>query len=411
FMLDEGESDGELVINGTGPGSPATDLLIPPGQSYASITLQNAANVIAQGAIELTGTLRLRGGARLSHPAQSEAGLSITAREVIVESGSAIDVTGRGYRGGSQAGNPLESGETIGFLPGAQPGTGGSHGGQGGAYTGNGGQATNPVYGDPKRPTRLGAGGGEWSGAGGAGGGAIRIVASDRVVVDGAIRADGRLSSGPASGAGAGGSVWITTQRLAGTGAISANGGQPASPGSAHTGGGGGRIAIEASFVDPNADLDGLRSVTAAGGDGFYGDGAAGTVFVQLAGDGDGRLFLDGVMAPGATQALATELPPIGPGIAAAVTADSLTVDGTLRPFTPGALVGLRLNPDLDQAESFEVADNTEDAITVVTPNERGVPFAAVAAAGRRYAGEWRFDRVTLRRGAFVEIADPLFVE
>src|SRR5690606_22976555 len=201
-----------------------------------------------------------------------------------------------------------------------------------------------------------------------------------------------------------------TTQRLAGSGAISANGGQPATPNGSHTGGGGGRIAIEAAFVDPNADLGGLRNVTAKGGDGFYGDGAAGTIFVRLAGDGEGRLFLDGVMAPGATQALATELPPIGPGIAAAVTADSLTVDGTLPPFTPGALAGLRLNPDLDQAESFEIAANTEDTITVVTPNERGVPFAAVAAAGRRYAGEWRFDRVTLRRGAFVEVADPVFV-
>ena len=61
------------MINGLGGGSPITDLIIPPGQSFDSITLQNGANVIAQGPIVLAETLRLRGDSRLAHPTASEA--------------------------------------------------------------------------------------------------------------------------------------------------------------------------------------------------------------------------------------------------------------------------------------------------------------------------------------------------
>jgi len=407
FLLGEGETGGELVLNGTGANSPVTDLIVPPGQSFASITLQNGANVIAQGAIDLTGTLRLRGNARLAHPTASETGLSITAREVIVESGSAIDVTGRGYLGGNKAGLG-ETAHTLGFAAGSQNGTGGSHGGVGGDYAGNGASIPTSVYGDSKRPNRLGAGGGGFSGPGGDGGGFIRLVVSDRLVVDGAIRANGGLSSGSASGEGAGGSVWIDTGRLAGTGTISADGGTQNNAN--HTGGGGGRVAIYAEFIDPNADLAGLRNVTTLGGDGFYGDAAAGTVYLHLPADADGTLFLDGVMPTGQTQPVATELPPIGPGVAAALTSDTLTVDGTLRAFTPNALVGLRLDPDLSQAEDFAIASNTADSITVVTPNENGVAFASVAALGASYAGAWHFDDVRFQRGGFLELADPIFV-
>jgi large repetitive protein len=407
FLLGEGETGGELVINGVGASSPITDLIIPPGQSFDSITLQNGANVIAQGPIVLTQTLRLRGNSRLAHPTASEAGLSINAREVIVESGSAIDVTGRGYLGGNKTGLG-ETGHALGFTEGSQNGTGGSHGGVGGDFSGNGASVPTPVYGDPKQPNRLGAGGGAWGGNGGDGGGFIRLVASDRLVVDGAIRANGGISSGSASGEGAGGSVWIDTGRLAGTGTISADGGT--TNGSSHVGGGGGRVAIHAQFVDPNADLAGLRNVTTLGGDGYYGDAAAGTVYLHLPADADGTLFLDGVMPAGQTQPVATELPPIGPGVAAAVTADTLTVDGTLRAFTPNALVGLRLNPNLAQAQDFAIASNTADTITVVTPNENGAAFASVATPGASYAGAWHLDDVRFRRGGFLELADPLFV-
>jgi len=406
FLLPEGESIGELVINGTGPGSPFTDLILPPGQAFSSITLQNGANVIAQGPIVLDDTLRLRGGASLTHPSGDEAGLRVTARRVEIEAGSSIDVVGRGYPGGGVSGLPDSQGATLGGLPGAQAGTGGSHGGRGGRFSGNGGGITNPLYGDPKRPTRLGAGGGSWSGNGGAGGGLAQIIATEALVVDGAIRADGGSSSGSASGEGAGGSVLIQTSRLAGDGTISANGGGVGS----HTAGGGGRVAIYADFVDPNANLDELRNVSAFGGDGFYDDGAAGTVFVRLSGQEDGTLYADGGFTDGSTAPHATTLPAVGPGLTLSATADTLTVDGTLPAFTPDALVGLLLSPDTRQGETFRIVGNTADTITVETPNENGVAFAALAAPGLPYAGHWRFDQVRLRRGGWLELPDPMTV-
>ncbi|MFO0689828.1 MAG: Ig-like domain-containing protein [Myxococcota bacterium] len=406
YLVGEGAASGELVINGVGAGSPATDLVLPPGQAFSSITLQNGANVVARGAIQLSGTLLLRGNSRLAHETANEAGLSIAAREVVIEIGSAIDVSDRGYLGGNRTGLG-ETAHTLGRLPGSQNGTGGSHGGLGGDYSGNGSSVPTSVYGDPKRPNRLGAGGGAWGGAGANGGGLVRIVASDRVVVDGAILANGGVSAGSASGEGAGGSIWIETQRLAGTGRIAADGGTTG--GLNHTAGGGGRVALYAAFVDPNADLGGLLDVTARGGDGFYGDGAAGTVYLKLETATGGTLFVDGVMLAGQTAPLATQLPPIGPGIAASVGADTLVVDGKLPAFTPDALVGLRLNPNRAQAQDFAIASNTSNEIRVVTPNENGVSFASVAAVGATYAGAWHFDELRLRRGGFLELADPLF--
>ena len=405
YLEAEGQPAGELVINGAGPGSPFTDLILPPGQSFSSITLQNGANVIAQGAIDITGTLRVRGSSTLTHPTASEAGLSITADRIVVEAGSAIDASGRGHLGGDKT-SFGSTADTLGFTAGSERGSGGSHGGTGGDYGGNGDSGPGPVYGDPKRPIALGGGGGAWGGAGGDGGGRIRIVAREALVVDGAVRANGGLSSGSASGEGAGGSIWIDTSRLAGTGTISASGGTAG--GGNHTGGGGGRIAIYADFVDPNANLGELRSIVAFGGDGYYGDGAAGTVFVKLAGQTDGTLIVDGGLSNGGTWPIPTVLPPIGPGVTAAATSDTLTVDGALHAFIPGGLVGLRLNPDTTQAESFAIVGNTASALQVATPNENGVAFAPVAGAGRRYAGRWRFDEVVLRRGGHLELADPL---
>src|SRR5690606_119910 len=119
-------------------------------------------------------------------------------------------------------------------------------------------------------------------------------------------------------------------------------------------GGGGGRVALHVDAIDPADDLDELRNVTALGGDGFYGDGAPGTVYVRLAEQDHGTLIFDAGRTTD-TWAPETGLPPIGPGVPAAVDEDSLVVDGALRPFTPGALVGLRLDPDTSQGESFRI--------------------------------------------------------
>ena len=128
-------------------------------------------------------------------------------------------------------------------------------------------------------------------------------------------------------------------------------------------------------------------------------------MWFAFADDVDGRLVFD---AGRASRWLPeTPLPEIGPGVAQAVTADALTVDGG-RSILPGGLIGLRLNPDVAQGETFEIASNTDTTITVVTPNENGVDFASVASAAAIYAGAWFFDDVTLRGGASAVIADPL---
>ena len=75
-----------------------------------------------------------------------------------------------------------------------------------------------------------------------------------------------------------------------------------------------------------------------------------------------------------------------------------------------GDLVGMRLNPDVNQTESFIIQTNTENTITVTTPNEHGVSFSAVAGAGKTYAGLYRFDNVTFRRGGNLVVGDLLEV-
>ncbi|MCP5058760.1 MAG: hypothetical protein GY937_18825 [bacterium] len=402
FLLEEGTTVGDLVINGNGPGSPLTNLLIPPGATFDTIILQNGANVVADGAIQLAEDLILRGGSSLTHADGDESCLVIDSSRVEIDATSAIDVTGRGYAGGIAAG---ASGETLAGQLGAGPRVGGSYGGDGGS-DGSGG-ARSPLYGDPSQPTLLGSGGGASGNTdGGAGGGCVRMIVSNEVVVDGAIRANGSIGAGGLSGMGSGGSVWISTSRLAGAGVIQTDGGDRSAIN--NFGGGGGRIALEVDFVDPQSDLGGLRQVTARGGDGFYADGAPGTVFIHRTGDIDGELIVDAGLATG-TWPLESRWVPVGPGIASAVGPDTLTTDGAV-PLLPGGLVGLRLNPDTLHNETFEIADNTATTISVVTPNENGFGFPSLASPGNTYAGHWRFDRVTLQGGAFVEIADPVTV-
>src|SRR5690606_10450082 len=119
---------------------------------------------------------------------------------------------GAGYAGGFGGGNTDIRGLGIGNLPATPADTGGSHGGRGGPGVGD-------VQGSVTAPVWPGAGGGGYlqgstPRAGGAGGGAVRIVA-DRLQVgsSGQIRARGAVGagSGTAGGGagGAGGAVYV----------------------------------------------------------------------------------------------------------------------------------------------------------------------------------------------------------
>lgn len=402
FLKQQSLGAGDLVIDGQAGSTAWTPLTIPNGYSFNNITLRNSARVVTDSAIQVTGRLYLTGNSTLTHSQGNEAGLAIAADTVQVDAGSAIDATGRGYRGGQPNIN-WDTGLTLGGISGSPAQTGGSYGGKGAGYQSS---DSGLVYGDPRNPVYLGAGGGNYGGTGsGAGGGRITIQAGTALIVDGAIRADGAVSTGSASGDGAGGSVLIKTSRFAGNGTISANGGG-SSVGAA---GGGGRVAVYCDYLDSSAPLGNLRNLSAFSGHGQYDNlpASAGTVYVKY-NQGEETLFIDDNQSA-ATSPRNTPLTPIGSGVSLAVTNTSLQGDGQI-PFIPGGLVGLRLNPDLNQQESFAVSGNTVDTISVVTPNEHGVSFATLAATGKSYGGFYHYDNLTFRRGGNLLLGDRLQV-
>ncbi len=404
---------GDLIIDGQNDQTPSDRSTIPAGYTFDNIILRNSAKVVVEQPINVTGELHLLGNSLLTHSQGNESGLQINASTVRIESGSSIDVTGRGYRGGTSYN---ESGYTLGNRAGSTAGAGGSYGGFGGHYS-NG--VPNPVYGDPKNPDELGSGGGAWSRYdGGNGGGRVTINASNVVIVNGSIRADGQASKGSAAGGGSGGSILIRTSTLSGDGIISANGGGVSNAG---TPGGGGRIAIYCDSVDPDADFNGLKNITAFSGHAYYGHASAGTIYIKFSGDKYGTLFIDDNVVdengnPDGTATASTPLPHIGFGVIKSIS--DIDSDGVIDTFQtdrsvtlpPDGLVGLRINPDITQDETFVVKSNTSDTITVVTPNENGIELADVAQTGNTYCGWYVFGNVEFRRGGNLVLGDHLKV-
>jgi len=186
--------------------------------------------------------------------------LDLTANSLIVDTTGKINVTGRGFLGAGQPGNPFTtSGMTVDFVAGSTGSSGGSYGGVGA------GSSPNPFYGNSTDPNEVGSGGGrQGNPAGGNGGGLVRLV-SGTIQLDGIIAANG-ADGGPFAGGGSGGGIRIDVGTLQGTGTISANGGSA-------NGGGGGRVAVYFQ------DITGFNvaNITASGGPGA----GNGTVFQQ----------------------------------------------------------------------------------------------------------------------------------
>ncbi|MBI5016415.1 MAG: Ig-like domain-containing protein [Deltaproteobacteria bacterium] len=405
YLFGPGQGHGDLIIDGKGFSTPGDTTRIPGGYTFDSITLRNAARVVADQGVTVTGTLLLTGDSVLTHGAGIESGLPITAAVVQVDAGSAIDATGRGYAGSLDYNG---QGRTLGNVYGSYPGAGGSYGGLGGGYQSS---SSALAFGDLSNPVYLGSGGGSWGwAAGGNGGGRITISASQEVIVDGVVAADGAASGGSAAGSGSGGSVLIRAPLVSGNGFIRANGG------SVGVGGGGGRVAIFCGGIGPGGTLNNLYNVTAWSGHGYYDERASssGTVLLKYRDQEQGDLYIDNHVVdaggtPNGTAAASTPLTPIGFGTAAAATADSLSTDGLVAALA-GGLAGLRINPDVTQAESFAISTNSGNTIVVQTPNENGVNFGALAAAGKTYVGVYRFDNVIFRRGGNLVLGDRLEV-
>ena len=210
-------------------------------------------------------------------------GLKIYFRNITIEEGGEISLTGLGYPSGEQSehiGSGKSSVTTCEF--GRCGGSGGGHGGDGGR--GNPDQtsesaAAGDSYGLESLPTTIGSGGGASAEdiPGGNGGGAMQLVVLQETEVNGGIYSNGtpgNTNNLSAGGGGAGGSIYLQTNTLSGNGQITATGGDGGIASVGNGGGGaGGRIAIS---VINNNNFTGTTSVK--GGTGGIQDGQTGSL-------------------------------------------------------------------------------------------------------------------------------------
>ncbi|MGC8990422.1 MAG: Ig-like domain-containing protein, partial [Verrucomicrobiia bacterium] len=201
-------------------------------------------------------------------------GATVVAGNALIESGSKITADGQGYTGGVANGPAGNGPGTTARPDNISPGAG--YGGAGGGD--RRGRAGGGTYGSVLEPTDLGSGAApDDQVAGGAGGGAIRLIVNGRLVLDGLISANGSSPSGNEAGGGSGGSIWVTVRELAGSGRFEAKGGDSSSTYWAG-GGGGGRVAV---YYENGSMFTGYASSTAVGGAGYQGGTVGSVVFVD----------------------------------------------------------------------------------------------------------------------------------
>lgn len=152
-------------------------------------------------------------------------GSTLLARNLDAEAGARLSADGEGYLQGP--GSKLRQWVNVAA----------SHGGLG---TGD----VEPVYGSATMPTTPGSGGGAGTTGYTAGGGAMRIIVSDTISLDGEISADGiAIDSATGQSGATGGSIWITAKALQGSGSVHADAADRGVV-AANNDSGGGRVAI-----------------------------------------------------------------------------------------------------------------------------------------------------------------------
>jgi len=334
--------------------------------------------------ITTPGSVTVRNGAILTHPASGGTATSLTVSAggpMTVENGGAIDVSGRGYPG------------NVTYPGASQPGfaSGGSHLGYGGLYN----SPLASTYGSVYQPLEAG-GGGNRSGTGGG----IISISAPSFTNDGAIRANGVNANGCCDGS-AGGSIWIRTTTLAGSGSVEAQGSNWDRTG------GGGAIAIEYS----NAGGTILNNLSAWAGGGAGGSGAqyggAGTIYLKGSNATYGSLTINN-NGHGSSQS--TELPSLGSGIAQSGSSGATLVTDrstNIPAYFAAHWVEISTSAGVSKGTWRIAAINNGSNAKTVTLAPNGTD-AATVAAGDKWQGVYRFDNLTGANGETLVSVDPI---
>ncbi|MDD5643966.1 MAG: Ig-like domain-containing protein [bacterium] len=244
------------------------------------LSLTNSSSLVIQG--DLTAINEPSGGTPEVpgvQPANPHGtGVTISAANIAIDATSKISADERGF--------PMLTGP--GKANSDYRMCGATHGGRGG----RGERSSNSVtaYGIMEEPTALGSGGGYYNGGTSTGGGAVKLVVSDTLTVNGTLSANAKNSNGEWQSGGAGGSIWMDVATLAGSGTITARGGNPNNYGSGS--GAGGRIALY--YTDNN--FTGTISARAGQAyanrsDSYF--GGAGTIYLKQSGQTNFDLILN----------------------------------------------------------------------------------------------------------------------
>ncbi|MBU4212948.1 MAG: hypothetical protein KKD33_10245 [Verrucomicrobia bacterium] len=262
---------GNLTVTNSGTNS---------GAFYVYSGMTNSTWPNYGGLVRVTGDVFVASNSYIypySHPTNGGS-VFFSVRNLTLASNGAINATGLGYAGVVGT-NGLGPGR--GYMKDDWVGSGAGYGGAGGAGGGTG-PAGGTTYGSSNAPVDPGSsGGGSKPGGvykqGGNGGGSVRIQASQRVTVNGAISAAGNAAGGSYGGGGSGGGIYVHCREFCGSGTITAIGGNGGHPTAGGGGGGGGRIAVWREY-DHSSGL--TNYVT--GGTGTVSGGLGTVVFVLI---------------------------------------------------------------------------------------------------------------------------------
>ncbi|MEA3248842.1 MAG: hypothetical protein U9Q03_00605, partial [Patescibacteria group bacterium] len=239
------------------------------GLSTLTVKSGTTFSVAGTSTLSLT-TVDIQSGGTMTHENNSttlDNVLDLSVTDLTVD--GTIDVDDKGYDCGT---GPGVGGDST--YP-----SGAGHGGLGGNGYGDG-TAGGEVYGAVKSPDELGSAGGHRTGysgcRGGSGGGAVKVIATGTIDIDGLISADGGASAVGYGGGGSGGSVWLDSSTITGTGTVTSNGGD----GHFNSGGGGGgRIAYKYNVDSSSWAIQSYGGDRGSSNTSQLGQGAAGTIY------------------------------------------------------------------------------------------------------------------------------------